>query len=132
MEDKLVRHWEGADPDQEETTVRRSEGMKPQVEEVKATGIFRSAGTSTCWVVSESQHTRTHARGSVSLSISEGDPLAEALEALGQEDSEEGQGPLEEQVEASPKYLERAQKRLETASADFIRALGHRDQMPRV
>ena len=55
--------------------------------------------------------------------------LQKALEAFGQEDSEEGQGPLEEQVEASPKYLERAQKRLETASADFIRALGHRDQM---
>ena len=40
-----MRHWEGADPDQEETTVKRSEGMKPQVEEVKAPGIFRSAGT---------------------------------------------------------------------------------------
>ena len=58
--------------------------------------------------------------------------MQKALEAFGQEDSEERQGPLEEQVEASPKYLERAQKRLETASADFTRALGHRDQMPRV
>ena len=57
--------------------------MKPQVEEVKATGIFRSASTSTCWVVSESQHTRTHARGSVSLSISEGDPLAESIRSFG-------------------------------------------------